>query len=89
MVVALGFIHDGPQDQLNSVSPSRATISFPLMLLLEQLTSVTLPKLKRLKLLPYLLMTPMLAEYVSWVYLTRDVVELHHTTCDSLTSTLI
>ena len=42
------------------------------MLLLEQLMSVTLPKVERLKLLPYLLMTPMLAEYARRVYLTSN-----------------
>ena len=86
MVPRIGLIATTNDD---GVSPSRATISFLPMLLLEQLTSVTLPKEKRLKLLPYLLMTPMIAEYVSWVYLTRDVVELHHTTCDSLMNMLI
>ena len=71
------------------VSPSRVTIGFLPMLLVEQLTSVALPEEERLKLLPYLLIPPMLAKDISRVYLSRNVVELHHPTCNSLSNSVI
>ena len=67
MVMAPGFIIDGPQDWLNShhfvgsVSPLRDAVGFLVMLLFEQLSCISLPEQEGLELLPDLLVSPMLA----------------------------
>ena len=45
---------------------------------------VTLPEEKRLQQLPHLLVTPVLAEYVSWVTVSWNVKEPHDASCNSL-----
>ena len=55
----------------------------------SRVTCVALPEEERLKLLPYLLIPPMLAKDISRVYLSRNVVELHHPTCNSLSNSVI
>ena len=79
MVMAPGFILDGPRigsiatTFVGSVSPLRdAVVDFLALFLLEQLPRIPLPEQEWLKLLPDLLVSPMLAKDVSWVDFTRD-----------------
>ena len=78
MVMAPGFIPDGPQDWLNShqgsISPLRdAVVDFLMMLFFKEPSRISLPEQEWLELLPDLLVSPMLTKNVSWVYLTRDM----------------
>ena len=75
---------------VGSVSPLRdAVVDFLAVFLLEQLPRISLPEQERLKLLPDMLVSPVLAKDVSWVDFTRDMEELDHPTCDSFTDAMI
>ena len=75
---------------VGSVSPLRdAIVDFFAVLLFEQLPRISLPEQEWLELLPDLLVSPMLTKDVSWVNVTRDMVELDHSTCNGFTDTVV
>ena len=75
---------------VGGVSPLRdAIVDFLAMLLFRQLPRISLPEQEWLKLLPDLLVSPMLTKNVSWVNSTRHMEELDHSTCDCFMDVMI